>query len=95
MDAADVAAAWSLLERGVHADEPRIRETQERLRACVYTMAHPDEGRLVPACVQHSVLDGAENAELARLLPLPARRPAADDAQPVVALGSVDREGTR
>ena len=36
-------------------------------------MAHPDEDRVVPACVQHSVLDPQENARLIRLLPLPNR----------------------
>jgi hypothetical protein len=33
-------------------------------------MAHPESGTLVPACVQHSVLDPGENQELRRLLPL-------------------------
>jgi len=33
-------------------------------------MAHPADGRTVPACVQHSVLDPGENAALADLLPL-------------------------
>jgi len=33
-------------------------------------MAHPDEDRLVPACVQHAVLDPQENAALARVLRL-------------------------
>ena len=50
---------------------PRIKETQERLLACSYAMAHPETGRLVPACVQHSVLDPVENRELAQLLPIP------------------------
>ncbi len=49
---------------------PRIVATQQRLRACSYTMAHPESGELVPACVQHSVLDPVENATLLRLLPL-------------------------
>ena len=70
MDAAQVAPAWQLLQRGVDADEPAIRATQERLRACVYSMAHPETGELVPACVQHAVLDPAENVALRRLLPL-------------------------
>lgn len=74
MHAADVAPAWELLERGQTSDDPRIAETQERLQACVYTMAHPDTGRLVPACVQHSVLDPAENRALSGLLPLPKVR---------------------
>ena len=70
MDAADVAPAWDLMERGETSAEPRIRETQERLQACSYAMAHPETGRLVPACVQHSVLDPHENRELRKLLPL-------------------------
>jgi hypothetical protein len=75
MDAADVAPAWELMQRGETADDPRLLETQQRLAACHYAMAHPENGTLVPACVQHSVLDPAENAELRRLLPLdPVRR---------------------
>lgn len=71
MHAADVGPAWELLERGETSDDPRITETQERLRACSYAMAHPETGRLVPACVQHSVLDPGENRVLSELLPLP------------------------
>ncbi|WP_338200581.1 hypothetical protein [Candidatus Nephthysia bennettiae] len=74
MDAADVAPAWDLLQRGERSDDPRIRATQERLQACHYTMAHPKNGTLVPACVQHSVLDPAENRQLGELLPLPIRQ---------------------
>ena len=78
MDAAEVAPAWELMERGVTSDDPRVRATQERLAACHYAMAHPDPdggpGRVVPACVQHSVLDPAENAALTVLLPLPTVR---------------------
>jgi hypothetical protein len=37
-------------------------------------MAHPETGELVPACVQHSVLDPQENFSLAALLPIPRRR---------------------
>jgi hypothetical protein len=70
MDAADVAPAWELMQRGEISDDPRLRETQERLAACHYAMAHPETGTLVPACVQHSVLDPGENAALRRLLPL-------------------------
>lgn len=70
MDAADVAPAWELSRRGETSDDPRIRATQERLAACHYAMAHPEDGTVVPACVQHSVLDPAENRELRRLLPL-------------------------
>ena len=70
MDAADVGPAWELMQRGIEADDPRIRATQDRLAACTYSMAHPETGQLVPACAQHSVLDPAENAGLRRLLPL-------------------------
>ena len=70
MDAAQVGPAWELMERGVPAEDPELHATQERLAACTYTMAHPESGRLVPACVQHSVLDPGENAGLRRLLPL-------------------------
>jgi hypothetical protein len=82
MDAADVGPAWELTCRGEAADDPRVRATQERLAACAYTMAHPETGALVPACVQHAVLDPPENAALRRRLPLtpaaggrPAARP--------------------
>jgi len=82
MDAADVAAAWSLMKAngspntpgkklGVEAwgVDPRIQETIERLSACVYSMAHPATGEMVPACVQHGVLDPEENRQLVQLLP--------------------------
>jgi hypothetical protein len=72
MDARHVKPAWELLELGQVADDPAVREAQERLQACSYAMAHPDEGRLVPACVQHSVLDPQENLALQQLLPLEA-----------------------
>ncbi len=36
----------------------------------MYTMSHPETGRLVPACAQYSVLDSAENKTLLKLLPL-------------------------
>lgn len=70
MDAADVTPAWALLQVGVMSEDPAIRATQERLQACVYTMAHPESDMLVPACAQHSVLDPEENTELRRLLPI-------------------------
>jgi hypothetical protein len=69
MHADDVREAWGLLERGHTSDEPRIRETQERLSACAYAMAHPEEDRVVPACVQHAVLDPHENRRLRAELP--------------------------
>ncbi|WP_181009228.1 hypothetical protein [Streptomyces sp. SM11] len=55
---------------GEQAEEPRLRETQERLAVCHYAMAHPEDGTLVPACGQHAVLDPAENAALRTLLPI-------------------------
>jgi MoaA/NifB/PqqE/SkfB family radical SAM enzyme len=74
MHAEDVKPAWELLERGQTSDDPTIKETQERLLACSYAMAHPETGRIVPACVQHSVLDPDENRELKQVLPLPRVR---------------------
>jgi hypothetical protein len=70
MDARDVRPAWQGLQRGELSDDPRVRATQERLQACSYAMAHPETGELVPACVQHSVLDPHENLCLQQLLPL-------------------------
>ena len=79
MDAADVAPAWAALRGGTPIDPgapdaQRLLDTQQRLQACAYTMAHPDTGELVPACVQHGVLDPAENARLRTVLPIPRRR---------------------
>lgn len=70
MDAKVVRPAWEAMERGEIAADPKARAAQERLAACSYAMAHPEQNRLVPACVQHSILDPKENARLARLLPL-------------------------
>jgi hypothetical protein len=70
MDAAVVRPAWDALQRGERLTEPSLREAQERLESCMYHMAHPDSGLLVPACAQHSVLDQDANVELARLLPM-------------------------
>ncbi|MEV0886424.1 radical SAM domain-containing protein [Streptomyces microflavus] len=70
MDADVVAPAWEMTQRGEQATDPGLRETQERLAACHYAMAHPRDGTLVPACVQHAVLDPAENAALRTLLPI-------------------------
>ncbi|MEO3935617.1 hypothetical protein V3N99_02550 [Dermatophilaceae bacterium Soc4.6] len=76
MDAADVAPAWQAMQEGRVAADPRQVAAQERLAACSYAMAHPENGVLVPACVQHSVLDPGENRALRTLLPLtPVRRP--------------------
>jgi hypothetical protein len=65
------------MERGVTAQDPAVRAVQERLASCVYAMAHPEQGRTVPACVQHAVLDPEENRALRVLLPLPRLRPGA------------------
>jgi len=65
-----VAPAWAALQRGEELTDPRLRATQERLQACSYAMAHPETGELVPACVQHGVLDQQENLALRKLLPL-------------------------
>jgi len=74
MDQATVREAWAATKAGRTAADREIRAAQERLAACSYAMAHPDENRLVPACVQHSVLDPAENRLLANMLPMhPAR----------------------
>ena len=72
MDQADVVPAWDLLERGLLSPDPRVRETQERLQACSYHMAHPKTGRLIPACAQHAVFDPEANRRLSHLLPLSA-----------------------
>jgi hypothetical protein len=69
-DAADVAPAWKAIQAGETSPQPHIAATQERLLACSYAMAHPQTGDLVPACVQHSILDPTENVDLRRLLPL-------------------------
>uniref|UniRef100_A0A7S0BLU1 Uncharacterized protein n=1 Tax=Rhodosorus marinus TaxID=101924 RepID=A0A7S0BLU1_9RHOD len=70
MDAENVKAAWDLMELGIDATDPKIRETQERLQACSYGMAQTDQGRVIPACVQHSVYDPLQNKKLREELPL-------------------------
>ena len=74
IDAADTAAGWEHIQAGTRATDERILEAQERLEACAYTMGHPGTDDLVPACVQHGILDPLENRELATLLPLPKKR---------------------
>jgi hypothetical protein len=68
MDAALVVPAWEALERGEVSAVPEIRAAQERLSACSYAMAHPEDGRIVPACAQHAVFDPQANRRLAELL---------------------------
>ncbi len=70
MDADVVQAAWQTMEDGTVPDDPEVGAARERLQACSYAMAHPETGRIVPACVQHSVLDPEENRRLATLLPM-------------------------
>jgi len=70
MDAEIVQAAWRTMEDGTVPDDPDVQAARERLQACSYAMAHPDTGRIVPACVQNSVLDPAENRQLLTLLPM-------------------------
>ncbi len=72
MDASVVRRAWEGLEAGRTCEDPEERAAQERLSACSYAMAHPDDGRLVPACVQHGVLDSDENRRLLVALPMAA-----------------------
>jgi hypothetical protein len=74
MHAEDVKPAWELLERGEMSSDLTVKETQERLQACSYAMAHPESGRVVPACVQHALLDPDENLRLSRELPIRPRR---------------------
>ncbi len=70
MDADVVQAAWQTMEDGTVPDDPDVQAARERLQACSYAMARPETGRIVPACVQHSVLDPEENRRLAALLPM-------------------------
>jgi hypothetical protein len=44
---------------------PSLRKRETTLRAQLDAL----EAELIPACVQHSVLDPAENRKLAQLLP--------------------------
>lgn len=68
MDASVVIPAWEASERGVVSGDPEVAAAQERLAACSYAMAHPADGRIVPACAQHAVFDPEENRRLVRLL---------------------------
>ncbi|MEO6827483.1 MAG: hypothetical protein ABI255_12195 [Microbacteriaceae bacterium] len=92
MDAAVVAPAWELMKKGVVSDDPALKQTQERLGSCMYAMSHPETGELIPACVQHSVLDPVENVGLRRILPLipntAAARPRPVGLTPVRRIGS-------
>lgn len=68
MDAATTSDAWRHIEDGTPVPDA-LAETVERLQACAYSMPHPERNQMIPACVQHSVLDQAENEALVRLLP--------------------------
>jgi hypothetical protein len=70
MDAEVVRPAWQAICNGERAGDPAVRAAQERLEACSYAMAHPGSDELVPACVQHAVLDPSEVIALRRLLPV-------------------------
>jgi hypothetical protein len=74
MDGETVRAAWAAMQESRTAADADVRAAQERLAACSYAMAHPDQDRLVPACVQHAALDPRENRALAGLLPIQRRR---------------------
>lgn len=95
MDAAQVKPAWDLMEQGIASDDPVLRETQERLGSCMYAMSHPEDGRLVPACTQHSVLDPIENVGLRKLLPLTGRATTAPIATRPDGLTEVRRTGSK
>jgi hypothetical protein len=84
------------MQDGQVATDPAVLATQERLSVCTYAMAHPETGQLVPACVQHSVLDPGENEQLRQLLPLTVGKPRGRDQAkiPVMSeppLGSVEQ----
>ena len=85
IDAADTAAGWEHIQNGTRATDDRILEAQERLEACAYTMGHPDTDQLIPACVQHGILDPLENRELATLLPLPRSKSESKKSMPATA----------
>jgi MoaA/NifB/PqqE/SkfB family radical SAM enzyme len=70
MDAELADRAWQVIDEVDTDAEPEVAEAVDRLRSCAYSMAHPELGRMVPACVQHAVLDPPVNAELRRTLPL-------------------------
>lgn len=70
MDGDDVKRAHELNLRGEWSSDSKLLEVQERLKACSYTFAHPDTNRLVPACVQHSVLDPQINERLKQEFPV-------------------------
>lgn len=74
-DAGVVTSTWAAMQRNETSTDEGMAATRERLRACSYTMAHPETAELVPAGAQPSVLDPAENAALRQLLPIPTRRP--------------------
>lgn len=77
MDADVVNKAWALMQDGHNENSdsvlkagPRIKDTVERLSSCSYGMAQVGMRLVVPACVQHSVYDEAENLQLSKVLSL-------------------------
>lgn len=80
MDAQLVRRAWTATQAGETSDDAEVAIAQERLAGCFYTMAHPQDGSLVPACVQHSVLDPEQNRRLRVELPMPSRRQGCGEA---------------
>jgi hypothetical protein len=94
MDAEVVAPAWEAIQRDETPEDPAILAAVQRLQACSYAMAHPEDGRLVPACVQHSVLDPAENAQLAARLPIIRSARSAGSAGAGGSAGSVGSAGS-
>ncbi len=67
MDAETVSEAMHWNEKQAWSPAPKIRAAQERLKACIYSMAHPESKQLVPACVQHGLLDFEINEKLRRI----------------------------
>ena len=90
MDAEDVAPAWAMMQRGEASTDPHLTSVQERLAACHYAMAHPENGTLVPACVQHAVLDPVENEALRTLLPLTEIRTRTGGSRPLTGAAAPD-----
>jgi hypothetical protein len=70
MDADDVKIAHELNKEDRWSPDAKIKETQERLRACSYAFGHPETGEMIPGCVQHGVLDPEMNIKLKAQLPL-------------------------
>jgi hypothetical protein len=78
----DPERVWHQIERGAGSPLPHqlFQIGDERCNRTAFgfyvgdALAHPETRRIVPACVQHSVLDPEENRELKEVLPLPRVR---------------------